>query len=118
LLLGLDLPRVWALIGIMPWLPTIVANAGWKFLWLGDLLLSLTVLKIFWRLRLGWSHSLMAWCGWLGRIMRILLDETKFLARSIPRSKVVLSFLLLLYLHHGILLRDSFVHQLMIIVGL
>jgi hypothetical protein len=46
LLLGLDLPRVWALIGIMPWLPTIVANAGWKFLWLGDLWLSLTVLKI------------------------------------------------------------------------
>jgi hypothetical protein len=28
LLLGLDLPRVWALIGIMPWLPTVVANAG------------------------------------------------------------------------------------------
>jgi hypothetical protein len=27
LLLGLDPPRVWALIGIMPWLPTIVANA-------------------------------------------------------------------------------------------
>jgi hypothetical protein len=43
--------------------------------------------------------------------MRILLDEAKFLARSISRSKVVLS-LLLLYLHHGILLRDSFVHQL------
>jgi hypothetical protein len=34
LLLGLDPPRVWALIGIMPWLPTIAANAGWKFLWL------------------------------------------------------------------------------------
>jgi hypothetical protein len=31
LLLKLVLPRVWALIGIMPWLPTIVANAGWKF---------------------------------------------------------------------------------------
>jgi hypothetical protein len=46
LLLGLDPPRVWALIGIMPWLPTIVANAGWKFLWLGDLCLGLTVLKI------------------------------------------------------------------------
>jgi hypothetical protein len=28
LLLGLDPPRVWSLIGIMPWLPTIVANAG------------------------------------------------------------------------------------------
>jgi hypothetical protein len=28
LLLSLDPPRVWALIGIMPWLPTIVANAG------------------------------------------------------------------------------------------
>jgi hypothetical protein len=42
--------------------------------------------------------------------MRILLDEMKFLARSISRSKVVLSLLLLLYLHHGILLRDSFVH--------
>jgi hypothetical protein len=46
LLLGLVLPRIWALIGIMPWLPTIVANVGWKFLWLGDLLLGLTVLKI------------------------------------------------------------------------
>jgi hypothetical protein len=32
LLLDLDLPRVWALISIIPWLPTIVANAGWKFL--------------------------------------------------------------------------------------
>jgi hypothetical protein len=46
LLLGLDLPRVWALIGIMPWLPTIVANAGCKFLWLEDLWLGLMVLKI------------------------------------------------------------------------
>jgi hypothetical protein len=46
LMLSLDLPRVWALIGMMPWLPTIVANAGWKFLWLGDLWLGLTVLKI------------------------------------------------------------------------
>jgi hypothetical protein len=46
--------------------------------------------------------------------MCILFDEVEFLARSISRSKVVLSFLLLLYLHHGILLRDSFVHQLMI----
>jgi hypothetical protein len=60
LLLGLDPPRVWALIGIMPWLPTIVANAGWKFLWLGELWLGLTVLKIFRRLRLGRSHSPMA----------------------------------------------------------
>jgi hypothetical protein len=32
LLLGLVLPRIWTLIGIMPWLPTIVANTGWKFL--------------------------------------------------------------------------------------
>jgi hypothetical protein len=63
LLLGLDLPRVWALIGIMPWLPTIVANAGWKFLWLGDLWLGLTVLKISRRLMLGRSHSPMARCG-------------------------------------------------------
>jgi hypothetical protein len=62
LLLGLVLPRVRALIGIMPWLPTIVANAGWKFLWLGDLL-SLTVLKISRRLMLGQSHSPMARCG-------------------------------------------------------
>jgi hypothetical protein len=46
LLLGLVFPRVWALIGIMPWLPTIVANAGRKFLWLGDLWLGPTVLKI------------------------------------------------------------------------
>jgi hypothetical protein len=53
LLLGLDLPRVWELIGIMPWLPTIVANAGWKFLLLGYLWLSLTVLKISRRLMLG-----------------------------------------------------------------
>jgi hypothetical protein len=37
LLLGLVLPRVRAFIGIMPWLPTIVANVGWKFLLLGDL---------------------------------------------------------------------------------
>jgi hypothetical protein len=46
LLLGLDPPRVWALIWKMPWLPTIVANTGLKFLWLGDLWLSLAVLKI------------------------------------------------------------------------
>jgi hypothetical protein len=57
LLLGLVLPRIWALIGIMPWLPTIAANTGWKFLWLGDLLLGLTVLKISWRLMLGRGHS-------------------------------------------------------------
>jgi hypothetical protein len=63
LLLGLDLTRVWALIGIMPWLPTIIANAGWKFLWLGDLLLSLSVLKISQRLMLGRSHSPRARCG-------------------------------------------------------
>jgi hypothetical protein len=94
----------------MPWLPIIVANAGWKFLWFADLWLGLTVLKISRRFMLGRSHSPMAWCGWLGRTMRILLDETKFLARSISRSKVVLPLLLLLYLHHGILLRDSFVH--------
>jgi hypothetical protein len=50
LLLGLDPHRVWALIGIMPWLPTIVANAGWKFLGIGDLWLSLTILKISRRL--------------------------------------------------------------------
>jgi hypothetical protein len=60
LLLGLDLPRVWALIGIMPWLPTIVANVGWKFLWLGDLWLGLTVTKISRRLMRGRGHSLMA----------------------------------------------------------
>jgi hypothetical protein len=60
LLLSLDPPRVWALIDIMPWLPTIVANAGWKFLWLGDLWLSPTVLKISRRLMLGRSHSPMA----------------------------------------------------------
>jgi TM2 domain-containing membrane protein YozV len=46
LLLWLVLPRICAFIGIMPWLPTVVANVGWKFLWLGDLLLGLTVLKI------------------------------------------------------------------------
>jgi hypothetical protein len=60
LLLGLVLPRVWALISIMSWLPTIVANAGWKFLWLGDLWLGLMVLKISRRLMLGRSHSPMA----------------------------------------------------------
>jgi hypothetical protein len=60
LLLGLDPPRVWALIAIMPWLPAIVANAGWKFLWLGGLWLGLTVLKISRRLMLGRSHSPMA----------------------------------------------------------
>jgi hypothetical protein len=57
LLLGVDPPRVWALIGIMPLLPTIVANARSKFLWLGELWLSLTVLKISRRLMLGRSHS-------------------------------------------------------------
>jgi hypothetical protein len=62
-LLGLDPPRVWALIGIMPCLPTIVANEGWKFLWLGDLLLSLSVLKISRRLMLAQNHSPMARCG-------------------------------------------------------
>jgi hypothetical protein len=60
MLLGLDPPRIWALIGIMSWLPIIVANAGWKFLWLGDLWLSLTVLKISRRLLRGRSHSPMA----------------------------------------------------------
>jgi hypothetical protein len=60
LLLGLDPPRVWALIGIMPWLPTIIANAGWKFFWLGDLWLGLTVLKISRRLMLGQIYSPMA----------------------------------------------------------
>jgi hypothetical protein len=63
LLLGLVLPRVWALICIMAWLPTIVANAGWKFIWLGDLCLGLMVLKISRRLMLGWSHSPMVRCG-------------------------------------------------------
>jgi hypothetical protein len=62
LLLGLVLPRIWAFIGIMPWLPTIVANVGWKFLWLGDLLLGLTVLKISRRLMLGQGHSSVARC--------------------------------------------------------
>jgi hypothetical protein len=60
LLRGLDPPRVWALICEMPWLPTIVANTGLKFLWLGDLRLSLAVLKISRRLMLGRSHSPMA----------------------------------------------------------
>jgi hypothetical protein len=60
LLIGLDPSRVWALICIMPWLPTIVANTGLKFLWLGDLWTSLTVLKISRRLMLGRSHSPMA----------------------------------------------------------
>jgi hypothetical protein len=60
LLLGLDPPRVWALIGIMPGLPTIVANMGLKFLWLENLWLSLEVLKISRRLMLRWSHSPMA----------------------------------------------------------
>jgi hypothetical protein len=63
LLLGLVLSRVWAFSGIVPWLPTIIENVGWKFLWLGDLLLGLTVLKISRRLMLGRSHSPMARCG-------------------------------------------------------
>jgi hypothetical protein len=58
--LGLDPPRVWALICKMPWLPTIVANTRLKFLWLGDLRLSLAVLKISRSLMLGRSHSPMA----------------------------------------------------------
>jgi hypothetical protein len=57
LLLGLDLLRVWALIGIMPGLPTIVANTGLKFLWLEDLWLSLVVLKTSRRLMLRRGHS-------------------------------------------------------------
>jgi hypothetical protein len=60
LLLGLDPLRVWALIGIMPGLPTIVADTGLKFLWLEDLWLSLMVLKTSRRLMLRWSHSPMA----------------------------------------------------------
>jgi hypothetical protein len=60
LLLSLDPLRVRALIGIMPGLPTIVANTGLKFLWLEDLWLSLAVLKISRRLMLGRSHSPMA----------------------------------------------------------
>jgi hypothetical protein len=60
LFLGLDPLRVWALIGIMPGLPTIVANTGLKFLWLEDLWLSLAVLNISRRLMLGRSHSPMA----------------------------------------------------------
>jgi hypothetical protein len=59
-LLGLDPLRVWAFIGIMPELPTIVANAGLKFLWLGELWLGLTVLKTSRRLILGRGHSPMA----------------------------------------------------------
>jgi hypothetical protein len=46
LLLGLDPLRVCAIIGIIPGLPTIVANTGLKFLWLEDLWLSLAVLQI------------------------------------------------------------------------
>jgi hypothetical protein len=57
LLLSLVLPRVRAFIGIMPWLPTIVANAGWKFFWLGGLLLGLMVLKFSRRLMLGRGRS-------------------------------------------------------------
>jgi hypothetical protein len=60
LLLGLDPLRVWALIGIMPGLSTIVANTGLEFLWLEVLWLSLAVLKISQRLILGRSHSPMA----------------------------------------------------------
>jgi hypothetical protein len=58
--LSLDPLRVWALIGIMPGLPTIVANTRLKFLWLEDLWLNLAVLKISRRLMLRWSHSPMA----------------------------------------------------------
>jgi hypothetical protein len=46
LLLGLLLLVVRALFCIMPWLPTIVANAGRKFFRLGHLLLILPVLEI------------------------------------------------------------------------
>jgi hypothetical protein len=60
LLLSLDSLRVWALIGIMPGLSTIVANTGLKFLSLENLWLSLAVLKISRRLMLGRSHSPMA----------------------------------------------------------
>jgi hypothetical protein len=60
LLLGLDPLRVWALIGIMPGLSTIVANTGLKFFRLEDLWLNLTVLQISRRLMLKWSHSPMA----------------------------------------------------------
>jgi hypothetical protein len=60
LLFSLDPLRVWALIGIMPGLSTIVANTGLKFLWLEVLWLSLAVLKFSRWLILGRSHSLMA----------------------------------------------------------
>jgi hypothetical protein len=60
LFLGLDPLRVWALIGIMPGLPTIVANTGLEFPWIEYLWLSLAVLKISQRLMLRWSHSPMA----------------------------------------------------------
>jgi hypothetical protein len=60
LLFGLDPLRVWALIGIMLGLSTIVANTGLKLLWLEVLWLSLAVLKISRRLILGRSHSPMA----------------------------------------------------------
>jgi hypothetical protein len=60
LLFGLDPLRVWALIGIMPGLSTIVANTGLKFLGLEVLWLSLAVLKVSRRLILGRSHSPMA----------------------------------------------------------
>jgi hypothetical protein len=60
LLLGLDSLRVWALIGIMFGLSTIVVDTRLKFLWLEDLWLSLAVLKISQRLMLRRSHSPMA----------------------------------------------------------
>jgi hypothetical protein len=60
LLLGLDPLMVWALVGIMPGLSTIVANTGLEFLWLEVLWLSLAVLKISRRLILARSHSPMA----------------------------------------------------------
>jgi hypothetical protein len=40
---GLVQPRVWACIGVMPGLSTIVENVGWKFLRLGSLLTWLLV---------------------------------------------------------------------------
>jgi hypothetical protein len=110
LLLGLVLLRVRALIHIMSGLSTVVANVGWEFLRLWNLLMILPVLEIFRRLVLGRGHSpLPRWRG-LWRPMSMLLDKVELLARSTSSGEISLSLPIFLCLPHGVLLRDSFVY--------
>jgi hypothetical protein len=82
LLMGLLLLGVRALICIMPWLPTIVANAGQKFLRLGHLLLILSVLEISRGLVLERCHSPLPRRRELRRPMSMFLHKVELLTQS------------------------------------